>query len=140
MSRFCSTLRRSTGQAPPSIAVCTNRPRWVRWDAGRSQSATESTTSTATVTAATASPRCHVTRVPATSRASTAKPGMIAGGPPKSLPSPGNPSITVVTTPIATTATTACVRRPARTAASATAIARSRAPVANSANPGLDSP
>ena len=112
----------TTASAPPSITVCTKRPRWVRSAGGRSQSATESATSTATVPPPMSSARRQVIRTPATHSASSAKAGTIAGGPPKSLPSPGVPSTTRQPSPIAATATAALPRRPAATRRSAAAV------------------
>ena len=37
---FCWPLRMTMSSALPSMIACTNRPRWLRDDCGRSQSAT----------------------------------------------------------------------------------------------------
>jgi len=138
--RFVSPLRTSTVHRPPSSTVSMNAPRWVRWSGGRSQSASAMPTTVTAPAARTASTRRQVSRTPAVSSARIAKPGTSAGGPPKSAPIDGAPSIATATTPTAATTATACPRRPARSSGSANATAVRIIAVANSANAGLPKP
>ena len=89
MSQFCLALRRMIVAAPPSMAVCTKRPRCERDSAGRSQSAKPIATRNSTVPPPMSRARRQVSRTPATARTKKASAGRNAGGPPKSLPQAG---------------------------------------------------
>jgi len=68
MLKFCCALRTTMSVAPPSIAVCTNRPRCERESGGRSQSRKPTTTRNRAVPPMTMAAFRQVSLMPRTAR------------------------------------------------------------------------
>ncbi len=76
----------------------------------------------------------QLTLRPLTTMVSIANARISAGGPPKSLPSPGAPSTTTISSPSPATTAVAIPRRPRRSRGSAIATASSSPAAVRSAN------
>ena len=89
IDRLACTLRRTVTPASPLTSCCANRPRWVRWSAGRDRSRAARAEMATTVPAPTASSLGTLTRQPASRMTTTAKAGTVASTPPTSEPKAG---------------------------------------------------